>query len=417
MSEERENDRGITGDVEAYEMRCLPAAENAAVSPDVTDSEAELLEDVVKEKGTGESGDEGKGSLRRGINLLDATGMVIGGIIGSGIFITPAIILDLTGSFGVSMLCWVAGMIIAVCGGLCFVELALLHPRTGGAMVYILEAFSFKNRNKWTRLLGQLLAFLYSWASIVIIRPTSLSIISLACTRYLSRPFYLDCEIPKTLLKCLALAIIILLSVIMIRGVKIMAKISTVITAMKVLTVVFIVIVGIAGVIQRGDFPESFHRPFQGTEVSSAAGVGSIVIGLYSVLFAYDGWDGIGFSVEEVKKPERTLPRATVIGLTVVSVSYMLVNLSFFSVLSSNEIAGTKAVALPFGEAVMGKAGLVIFPLLVALSAFGAALLSFYLATRMIFSSSREGMLPEVFCGTHKKWKTPVAAIVFHVSH
>ena len=271
MSEERENDRGITGDVEAYEMRCLPAAENAAVSPDVTDSEAELLEDVVKEKGTGESGDEGKGSLRRGINLLDATGMVIGGIIGSGIFITPAIILDLTGSFGVSMLCWVAGMIIAVCGGLCFVELALLHPRTGGAMVYILEAFSFKNRNKWTRLLGQLLAFLYSWASIVIIRPTSLSIISLACTRYLSRPFYLDCEIPKTLLKCLALAIIskwltyvcssttlwfgllpVLLSVIMIRGVKIMAKISTVITAMKVLTVVFIVIVGIAGVIQRG---------------------------------------------------------------------------------------------------------------------------------------------------------------------
>ena len=205
MSEEG---RGITGDVEAYEMRCLPAEENTAVSPDVTDSEAELLEDVVKEKGTGESGDEGKGSLRRGINLLDATGMVIGGIIGSGIFITPAIILELTGSFGVSMLCWVAGMIIAVCGGLCFLELALLHPRTGGAMVYLLEGFSLKNRNKWTRLLGQLLAFLYSWASIVIIRPASLSIISLACTRYLTRPFYLDCEIPKTLLKCLALAII-----------------------------------------------------------------------------------------------------------------------------------------------------------------------------------------------------------------
>ena len=205
-------DGGIPENGEAYEMQFLPAKENTPVSPDVTDSETELLDRgdgrQGKEEGKGESGDEGKVSLRRGINLIDTTAMVIGGIIGSGIFITPAIILELTGSFGVSMLCWVAGTIIAVFGGLCFVELSLLVPRTGGQMVYILEGFSFKNRNKWTRLLGQLLAFLYTWASIVIIRPASLAIISLACTRYLTRPFYLDCEIPENLLKCLALAII-----------------------------------------------------------------------------------------------------------------------------------------------------------------------------------------------------------------
>ena len=202
-----DKEEGEKGNGEAYEMQRMPAAENT-VSPDVTDSEAELLDDGVKEKGTGESGDEGKGPLRRGINLLDTTGMVIGGIIGSGIFITPAIILELTGSFGMSMLCWIAGMIISIVGSLCFVELALLLPRTGGEMIYILEGFSFKNRNKWTRLLGQLLAFLYAWAGVVIVRPISLSIISLACTRYLTRPFYLDCDIPETLLKCLGVAII-----------------------------------------------------------------------------------------------------------------------------------------------------------------------------------------------------------------
>ena len=198
---------------EVYEMQPFATTE-AGVSPDVTDSEAELLErrdttSPVSKVGDGDrEGEEGgKGSLRRGINLPDAIAMVIGGIIGSGIFITPAIILELTGSFGVSMLCWVVGTAIAVCGGLCFVELALVIPRTGGQIVYLLDAFSFKNRNEWTRLLGRLLGFMYAWASIAIIRPTSLCIIVLTCTRYLTRPFYLECDIPDGIVKCLALAI------------------------------------------------------------------------------------------------------------------------------------------------------------------------------------------------------------------
>ena len=204
MADEEDGGKGDSGNGEMYEMQPTATAAGMA-SPDVTDSEAELLDGKVSLVGEGDRG--GKGSLRRGINLLDATAMVIGGIIGSGIFITPAIILELTGSFGVSMLCWIAGTAISVCGGLCFVELALLLPRTGGAMVYILEAFSFKDRNERTRLLGRLLAFVYTWAAIVVIRPTSLCIIVLTCTRYLTRPFYLDCDIPETLRKCLALAI------------------------------------------------------------------------------------------------------------------------------------------------------------------------------------------------------------------
>ena len=148
------------------------------------------------------------GSLRKGMNLLDAVAVIVGGTIGSGIFITPAVILKMTGSFGVSLICWLAGTLIAMCGGLCYVELSLLLPQSGGEFVYILEGYSFNNRNKWTHFLGSLMAFLYSWTAITVIRPASIAIVTLTCSRYLTRPFYLDCELPVEILKFIAFSIL-----------------------------------------------------------------------------------------------------------------------------------------------------------------------------------------------------------------
>lgn len=188
---------------------------------DYTDSEDEVITDVKqvtasKAKHLDEDGvirirdsKDGKaGSLRKGLGLLDATSLFVGGIIGSGIFITPAAILEFTGSFGVSMLCWLAGTLIAVCGGLCYIELTLLLPRTGGEVVYLMEGYSFKKRNKWTILFGSLITFLFTWSSIVIIRPASVAVITLTCTKYLVRPIYLDCELSEPLIKCMALSIL-----------------------------------------------------------------------------------------------------------------------------------------------------------------------------------------------------------------
>ena len=187
-------------------------------SPDVTDSEIELL--------SGDNGDAAESispetegavtfsqeremrnpSLREGMSLIDTTALVFGGIVGSGIFITPSSILENTGSFGVSMICWFAGMVLAMLGGLCYLELSLLIPRTGAEYVYILEGYSFRNRNKWTKVLGSQLAFLFTWAGIFIIRPASVSIVILTCVRYLTRPFYLECDIPQYLIKALAIS-------------------------------------------------------------------------------------------------------------------------------------------------------------------------------------------------------------------
>ena len=186
----------------------------AVASPDVTDSKVEQDGTTVQEaaakveRKVSFPEEKGKGTLRKDMNLIDAIAFVVGVIIGSGIFITPALIMEETGSFGVSMICWVAGAVIAIYGGLCYIELGLLIPRTGSEYVYILQAYSFKNRNKWTQLLGSLMAFLYTWTAIIIIRPTSTSIITLTCVRYLTRPFYIDCDIPEGVLKCLAISIL-----------------------------------------------------------------------------------------------------------------------------------------------------------------------------------------------------------------
>lgn len=150
----------------------------------------------------------GRGSLHRDMNTVDATALLISGIIGSGIFVSPSAILEDTGSFGVSMMCWIAGACISICGSLCYIELGLFIPHTGGDYLYILQAYTFRNCNKWTELFGSLLAFLYLWTNIFVIRPASMSIIALTCSYYFTQPFFIGCEAPKGALTCLALSVL-----------------------------------------------------------------------------------------------------------------------------------------------------------------------------------------------------------------
>ena len=172
------------------------------------------IEGSGEEEGEGENlsspdkGKDGNGALRKDMNLIDAIAFVAGTIIGSGIFITPAIILRETGSFGVSMLCWLVGMIVALVGSFCYMELGLLIPKTGGDYIYILHAYTFRKRNKWLESFGSLVAFLFTWSSIFITGPCGTAITSLTCAHYLTQPFFIGCEIPQGMLKTTALFIV-----------------------------------------------------------------------------------------------------------------------------------------------------------------------------------------------------------------
>ena len=164
------------------------------------------LATVVGERSSAD--DEDKVVLKRAITPLSGIGMVVGNLIGSGIFITPSTILCLTGSFGLSLICWTAGAVIALAGALCYFELGMIVRKTGGDYAILTEVYSFRKKNRWVEMLGSLVAFLFTWTSVVVLRGASASIITLACARYLTRPFFIGCVVPEDVVKLLALSIL-----------------------------------------------------------------------------------------------------------------------------------------------------------------------------------------------------------------
>ena len=148
----------------------------------------------------------GKIALKREITPLSGIGFVVGQLIGSGIFITPSNILGYTGSFGLSIVCWIIGAVVALAGALCYFELGLLVRKAGGDYAILLEAYSFRKKNRWVEMLGSLVSFLYTWTNVLLLRGVAVSIITMTCARYLTRPFFIGCEVPEAAVKLVALA-------------------------------------------------------------------------------------------------------------------------------------------------------------------------------------------------------------------
>ena len=144
-------------------------------------------------------------TLKKELTLLNSITFVLGGIIGSGIFVTPSTVLELTGSFGLSLVAWAVGGLIAICGGLSYCELGTLVGSSGGEYAYLLEAYSFKKRNSTLATFGEVVAFLYLWTSLVT-GPASMAIITLAFGSYLSQALAGGNDPPTLSLKLLALA-------------------------------------------------------------------------------------------------------------------------------------------------------------------------------------------------------------------
>lgn len=151
---------------------------------------------------------EKQNRLKRELSYFSGVAYLIGGIIGSGIFITPSTILCRTGSFGLSMIVWVIGGIIAMAGAFCYTELGLLIRKSGGDYSYIKEIYSFKKSNRVVEVVGSLLSFLFVWGSVCVIRSSSLAIITLTCAQYLIKPFFIDCDVPTSAVKLLSISII-----------------------------------------------------------------------------------------------------------------------------------------------------------------------------------------------------------------
>ncbi|KAL5022204.1 hypothetical protein ScPMuIL_001359 [Solemya velum] len=331
--------------------------------------------------------------LKRNVGLISGTSMIVGTIIGSGIFISPKGVLQETGSVGLSLIVWATAGILSLFGSLAYAEIGTLIPKSGGEYPYLLEA------------LGPIVAYMYSWTKIIVLGPSMVAIICLTFAEYLVT-FFEYCGSPAPPLKLVTAVVIVAICIINCYDTGLAARVQVVFTFAKLVALGLIVVVGIMRMAQ-GHVKE-LNTGFTGTTTSASA----IALSFYDALWAYDGWNNLNYLTEELKKPNVNLPRANIFGVLLVTVLYVLVNMSYLTVLSASELLESDAVAVTWGERMFGAAG-IIMPIFVMLSTFGAANGSLYAGGRTVYAAAREGHLPEVLSYVHCKRYTPLPSILF----
>ncbi|KAF9246106.1 amino acid permease-domain-containing protein [Melanogaster broomeanus] len=343
---------------------------------------------------------EGPGS-EKSISLVHGIALVVGLQIGSGIFSSPGVVVANTHSVGASLTVWLASGLLAWTGASSFAELGSSIPLNGGAQAYLAYAY------------GPLVSYLFAWTAISALKPGFNAVISLIFAEYVNRLMWhisrdqvSPDDIPQWAIKLTAVAAVLLVAVLCAATRNLGTRASVVFTTVKVC-----VSVTVLGLIQlvRGQASASFREPlFDDSSKSPSA----YSLALYSGLWAFDGWDQANYVGGEMHNPERNIPRAIHLSMTIVIILFLLANVSYLVVLDKATVGMSNAVALDFGRALLGPVGGVVFAIMVAVSCFGALNGSTFTSARLIRAAGREGYLPAMFGRLNKSRKTPVNAIV-----
>lgn len=351
------------------------------------------------------TGDDGAAGthIKRRIGLIHAIAMVVGGIIGSGIFISPRYVVRYAGSVGETLLIWTFGGLLSLLGGLCYCELGTFIEKSGGEYIYLKLAY------------GRFIGFLYSWVNVWFTEPGGFAILALTFGVYATEPFFpsretagteVDCRPPFGLVKLLAACAICVLTAVNCISIRLAARAQVLFTFCKLIAVASIVIVALIRLFA-GNTTGFSHHVF----ASSSTSPGDIGHAFYSAMWAYGGWNGLNLITEEVKNPKKNFPKTLLISIPLVTLCYVLINLAYFSVLTKQEILASDAVALTFASRLSPVFGAVM-PLIVSLSCFGSLNTSLFGSSRVIFSIAREKQLPSSLAMIHRKSQAPIPAIL-----
>ncbi|XP_055586825.1 Y+L amino acid transporter 2 isoform X2 [Uranotaenia lowii] len=341
--------------------------------------------------GKANGGGDGEITLKPKMTLVNGVTVIVGSIIGSGIFVSPTGVLINTGSVNMSLIVWVISGLFSMVGAYCYAELGTMIKKSGADYAYIMETF------------GPFLAFIRLWIECMIVRPCSQAIVALTFSVYVLKPFFPECQPPEDAARLLAVCCILVLTFVNCWDVKWATAVQDIFTYAKLLAL-FIIIGAGAYFLFRGH-TEYFTFDNTKTEVTSLA------LSFYSGLFAYNGWNYLNFIIEELKDPVKNLPRAIAISCTLVTVVYVFTNISFYTVLSPEEVLGSQAVAVTFAERVFGVFAWTI-PVFVALSTFGAVNGILLTSSRLFYAGACEGQMPEILTMIQIQRLTPTPAVL-----
>jgi APA family basic amino acid/polyamine antiporter len=324
------------------------------------------------------------------LGLFSGTMMVVGGIIGSGIFLNPAIVAARVRSAGLTLAVWVLGGIVALIGALVYAELGSRRPVAGGGYVYLRDAF------------GRLPAFLYAWTLLLVIATGAIAAVAVTFATYASSLLHLGpaAQVP------LAVGAIVLLSAINYIGVKPGAMTQNVMTLLKLGALALLVLVGLL-------LPPLSMPPPQMVPLSSGSELLAVGAALVPVLFAFGGWQQTNFVAEELIAPERNLPRALLAGVSIVVIVYLLANLAYLRALGVNGLAASTAPAAESMGRLLGERGAALIAAGIAASTFGFLNLVILVSPRVYRAMAADGLFFPSLSRLHPRYRTPTAAIVF----
>ena len=319
--------------------------------------------------------------LARRIGLFDATMVVMGGIVGSGIFVTPAIVASLTTTSAEMIGAWLLGGVVALLGAFVYAALSRQRPFAGGQYVYLREA--------WHPAVG----FLYGWALLVVIQTGGMAVCAMTFARYFRQ--LTGIGLPEGALAALVMAVLTLVNCL---GVAAGARVQSALMVLKIAAIATLVAIGFAGAPSA-----AFDGPKSGT---------SFVAALVPVLFSYGGFQTACFVAGEMKDARRDLPRALIAGVLGVVALYAGVAIACLRVLGKVGLEQSAAPAMDVAERVVGPSGAALIGAGVAISSLGFLSQSILTAPRVYYAMAEDGAFFRGVARVHPRTRAPVTAIV-----
>jgi basic amino acid/polyamine antiporter, APA family len=347
-------------------------------------------------------------ALRRALGPWTTVAIIMGTVIGSGIFLVPTDMVKAVGSPGAVFAVWIFGGVLSLFGALTYAELSAAMPEAGGEYAYLTAAY------------GPFFGFLYAWTQTWVAKSASIAALATAFYSYLA-DFLPSLQTPLYVIpwpigpgggpleirygQLLAIGLILFLSAVNYRGVRAGGRVQVAVTALKVIL--------IAGVIAAGLFSREAHAANLASSASPIpGGIAGFFVALVAALWAYDGWNNAGMLGSEVENPQRTFPLALIAGVSAIIGVYLLTNLAYFSVLNAGEVASSDRVAADMMRRIAGSNGAAAVSVAAMISIFAALNGSILSGSRVPYAMAEDGYFFRRIGEVHPVYRTPASSIL-----
>jgi amino acid transporter len=349
----------------------------------------------------------GQPSLQRVLGLWSAVSIVIGTVIGSGVFLVPAAMIHFVGSVRVLFVVWIVAGLLSLFGALTYAELAAAMPEAGGEYVYLGAAY------------GPFWGYLYGWTQFWVAKSGSIATLAAGFYTYLTA-FFPVLSVSILVLpwhigpggsrleihygQLVAIALILILAAVNYVGVRSGGNVQVFVTVVKMALIAGIIAVGL--LFGKGDF-----RHFA-TGITGVGGMAGFFAAMVSALWAYDGWNNVSMVSSEIRNPQRNLPRSLIVGTAAVILTYILINIAYFYVLNPAQVAASHRVAADMMSHVYGRAAAGAVTIAVLISIFAALNGSILAGSRVPYAMARDGLFFRPAAVVHPKYRTPGNAMI-----